>query len=375
MKKINSSSQNLVDKYSEQNNSSKALLSWIAKNFKPIKKIEDASYGYTYCEIINKCHPDSLNMNKVSYSHKLDNHNENNYKLLQMALDKNNIKKYIDVKRLMKGKFLDNLEALQWFKVYFNNMNPSSIPEDFNLESKENDSKSSSIPIRRPFSQKLKSNNQFSKNKNINCSPLKSIKPVSKAKEKFKSNICEVKQHKNIEEENELINLKSENSDLKNLITSIIKEKELLQTELNQLKNETQKLKLNNTNLNKVVNLVGREKDFYFSKLRDIEILLSKGKLNNILVEKILFSKYELIVLLNQNSDKEVLLELNKSKQREDKCEQASSSKSYEKFFTNTNTNTLEDMILDRSKVTANKKLVEIDGSYKLGDVELRVIK
>lgn len=42
-----------------------------------------------------------------------------NFKLLQQAFARNDIKKHIEVEKLSKAKYQDNLEFLQWLKRYF----------------------------------------------------------------------------------------------------------------------------------------------------------------------------------------------------------------------------------------------------------------
>jgi len=42
-----------------------------------------------------------------------------NYKVLQNAFDKNGVKRHIDVPKLVKARYQDNLEFCQWLKSYF----------------------------------------------------------------------------------------------------------------------------------------------------------------------------------------------------------------------------------------------------------------
>ena len=42
-----------------------------------------------------------------------------NYKILQQAFDKNGVKRHIDVNKLIKAKYQDNLEFCQWLKAFF----------------------------------------------------------------------------------------------------------------------------------------------------------------------------------------------------------------------------------------------------------------
>lgn len=58
-------------------------------------------------------------MGKVKWGAKHDYEYVENYKVLQQAFAKNEIKRYIDVDKLVKAKYQDNLEFLQWLKRFF----------------------------------------------------------------------------------------------------------------------------------------------------------------------------------------------------------------------------------------------------------------
>ena len=80
-------------------------------------------------------------MAKVKWQAKFDYEFVENYKILQNAFDKNGVKRHIDVStpissnsnlflqvdKLVKAKYQDNLEFCQWIKRYFD-LNYSGQP-------------------------------------------------------------------------------------------------------------------------------------------------------------------------------------------------------------------------------------------------------
>jgi len=58
-------------------------------------------------------------MEKIKWGAKHDYEFIENYKILQQGFAKNDIKRHIDVDKLVKAKYQDNLEFLQWMKRYF----------------------------------------------------------------------------------------------------------------------------------------------------------------------------------------------------------------------------------------------------------------
>lgn len=104
------------------------LIHWLNSTFhENISKIEELSTGAIYCKIFNECMPNKLQYSKVNWSAKHEYEFINNFKILQQGFTKSNIKKNIEIEKLVKGKCQDNLEFLQWMKKFFDS-NYSGVP-------------------------------------------------------------------------------------------------------------------------------------------------------------------------------------------------------------------------------------------------------
>lgn len=96
------------------------LLQWANGFFQlSLEKIEQCANGAVYCQVIDACHPGSVTMKKVNWNARADHESIPNYKILQQAFDKSGIERHIEVDKLVRGKYQDNLEMLQWIKLYF----------------------------------------------------------------------------------------------------------------------------------------------------------------------------------------------------------------------------------------------------------------
>lgn len=103
-----------------------------------LTKIEQCATGAVPCQIIDAIYPGTLAISKVNFQAKHEYEFVNNFKLLQKAFDKNNITRHIEVEKLVKAKYQDNLEFMQWLKRYFD-LNYNGEPYDAVGRRKGND--------------------------------------------------------------------------------------------------------------------------------------------------------------------------------------------------------------------------------------------
>lgn len=96
------------------------LLTWVNQWLRlNVEKIEQCANGAVYCQIVDSVYPGKVPMKKVNWMAKRDHEFIPNYKILQAAFDKIGVQRNIDVDKLIRAKYQDNLEFLQWLKCFF----------------------------------------------------------------------------------------------------------------------------------------------------------------------------------------------------------------------------------------------------------------
>ncbi|XP_042247265.1 microtubule-associated protein RP/EB family member 3-like isoform X2 [Thunnus thynnus] len=96
------------------------MLAWVNDSLQlTYTKIEQLCSGAAYCQFMDMLFPGCILMKKVKFNAKLEHEYIHNFKVLQAAFKRMNVDKIIPVERLVKGKFQDNFEFLQWFKKFF----------------------------------------------------------------------------------------------------------------------------------------------------------------------------------------------------------------------------------------------------------------
>ncbi|KAM4601076.1 microtubule-associated protein RP/EB family member 3-like [Polymixia lowei] len=96
------------------------MLAWVNDSLQlTYTKIEQLCSGAAYCQFMDMLFPGCILLKKVKFTGRLEHEFIHNFKVLQAAFKRMNVDKIIPVERLVKGKFQDNFEFVQWFKKFF----------------------------------------------------------------------------------------------------------------------------------------------------------------------------------------------------------------------------------------------------------------
>ncbi|NWU98905.1 MARE3 protein, partial [Upupa epops] len=102
------------------------MLAWVNDSLQlNYTKIEQLCSGAAYCQFMDMLFPGCVHLRKVKFQAKLEHEYIHNFKVLQAAFKKMGVDKVGPwqrggaVERLVKGKFQDNFEFIQWFKKFF----------------------------------------------------------------------------------------------------------------------------------------------------------------------------------------------------------------------------------------------------------------
>jgi len=96
------------------------ILKWYNDFFKAgITKIEETATGALHCQVLDSIFPGKVPLGKVNFNAKTEPEYIQNFKVLQDVFTKQEIKKYVDVDKLVKAKHQDNLEFCQWIKNFW----------------------------------------------------------------------------------------------------------------------------------------------------------------------------------------------------------------------------------------------------------------
>ncbi|KAF1765551.1 hypothetical protein GCK72_005503 [Caenorhabditis remanei] len=93
-------------------------------------KVEEMANGAAYCQLTHLLFSNSINLRKVKFNPRSEPDILTNWKVLTTSWKDLGIDKPVDVEKMKKGKFQDNMEFLQWFYKFFK-ANLNVEPEDY----------------------------------------------------------------------------------------------------------------------------------------------------------------------------------------------------------------------------------------------------
>lgn len=96
------------------------MLAWVNDCLKSqFGKIEELCTGAAYCQFMDMLFPNCVPLKRVKFRTNLEHEYIQNFKVLQAGFKKMGVDKIVGIDRLVKGRFQDNFEFLQWFKKFF----------------------------------------------------------------------------------------------------------------------------------------------------------------------------------------------------------------------------------------------------------------
>lgn len=97
------------------------MLNWVNDSLQAeYKKIEELCNGAAYAQFMDLLFPNiQVPLKKIKFRTNLEHEYIQNFKIVQAAFRKVGCDKEIPVNRLVKSRFQDNFEFLQWFKKFF----------------------------------------------------------------------------------------------------------------------------------------------------------------------------------------------------------------------------------------------------------------
>uniref|UniRef100_A0A0K8TN01 Putative microtubule-binding protein involved in cell cycle control n=1 Tax=Tabanus bromius TaxID=304241 RepID=A0A0K8TN01_TABBR len=242
-----------------ENLSRHEMLSWVNDCLQAqFTKIEELCTGAAYCQFMDMLFPGSVQMKRVKFRTNLEHEYIQNFKILQASFKKMNVDKIIPIDKLIKGRFQDNFEFLQWFKKFF----------DANYDGKAYDALGSRDNAPMGFGSGAGKSIATVTKKPVISAPTNAtrnvVKPMSKVPPRTTTAPAPPK-----------------NTVVKKTDTNV--NNQVSNQQIEELSSQIMDMRLSLEGLEK-------ERDFYFSKLRDIEILCQDADEAepNPLVQKIL---------------------------------------------------------------------------------------
>jgi len=194
-------------------------------------------------------------MKKLNWMARAEHEFVPNYKVLQAAFDRNGIDKHIEVEKLARGKYQDNLEMLQWMKCFWERQGGSILDYD---------------PV---LAREGRTLPQWAKSFDASAGPPSSAKPLAERRAVNKENTRPSTAGRESAAKKAPITPAAPKTPRTSAAPPAVDR--TLEREVSDLKNQVAGQKDEINELRGTLDGLERERDYYFSKLRDVEILCS----------------------------------------------------------------------------------------------------
>ncbi|XP_018328464.1 microtubule-associated protein RP/EB family member 1 isoform X3 [Agrilus planipennis] len=248
---------------SAENLSRHDMLAWVNDCLQShFQKIEELCTGAAYCQFMDMLFPGSVQLKKVKFRTNLEHEYIQNFKVLQASFKKMGVDKIVPIDRLVKGRFQDNFEFLQWFKKFFDANYKGEAYDPLGMRNGEMLGGSGGAAPRGAT--------MLTKRSQLNSPTKKPVAIVSTGPPSSE--------------------LSAQRSQMPTKVNAAAKPKPLSNvnsrgdanaSKIEELSNQILELKMSVEGLEK-------ERDFYFGKLRDIEVMCQENDENNPIIQKIL---------------------------------------------------------------------------------------
>jgi len=206
--------------------------------------------GAYYCQLLDAIYPGKVPLHKVNFSAKFDYEYVKNFKVFQDIFVQQGIQKYVDVSKLVKAKYQDNLEFFQWMKRFFDTHYAASTTAPYAPVEKRNAAISSyNKGLKHPSSSDAKQTIAPPKSAAVPATSAKKPTPTTS-----KTPVSSAAAKKPVSS-----------------TTTSAKPVENKSAEIDELNSKLDKLK-------QTVEGLEKERNFYFGKLRSIEVLCQQDE-------------------------------------------------------------------------------------------------
>lgn len=251
------------------------MLAWVNDCLQAqFSKIEELCTGAAYCQFMDMLFPGSVPMKRVKFRTNLEHEYIQNFKILQASFKKMSVDKLIPIDKLIKGRFQDNFEFLQWFKKFFDanydghDYDASAAREGAQMGFGAGNVKSlpgtgaGNTSYRKPAAVPVQRSTVSSAMRPTTKVPPRAAVPATNSRPAVATS------------NNSAGAVKKANENNTSAVTN---------QQIEELSSQVMDMRLNLEGLEK-------ERDFYFSKLRDIEILCQEAEEGDThpLIQKIL---------------------------------------------------------------------------------------